>query len=97
MESSGTWNRWQEQKKQNINDKDQTHNHQDEKKTCKGYQIVSRIYLRKEISRVNRPKTDDKFNELIDYFASMNQHEHSSNIRKEEEDIAQKTMQRKEE
>ena len=45
-------------------------------------------YLRKEMSKDNRPQTDDNLNELTDHLAVLNQHEHSSNIGMEEECIS---------
>ena len=33
-------------------------------------------YFRKDIPKTNRPQADDKFNELIDCFVLLNQHEY---------------------
>ena len=40
-------------------------------------------YPRKEMLKANRFQASDKFNELIDHFALLNQHEHLNNLEME--------------
>ena len=63
------------------------------KRHVRAIPILAEDYPMKEISKSNRLHTDDRLNELTDYFAMLNQHEHLGNTEAEREDISQKTMQ----
>ena len=45
--------------------------------------ILAEDYLRKEMNKSNRPHKGDRFNELINHFAMLNQHEHLRNVETE--------------
>ena len=62
-----------------MTDRDQIYNHQDDE-TCDNYPNILEAYLRKEMSKANRPQTDNKVNKLIDQFALLKQHEHITNM-----------------
>ena len=50
-------------------------------------------YLRKEITKANRPQTDQKLTKLIDHFADINEYEHLGSIEMEEKGIVPKAVQ----
>ena len=62
------------------------------KKDIRATLILGEDYLQKEVLKANRPKGDDKFSKLTDYFTVLNQHECLSDIGIEWADISQKTV-----
>ena len=53
---------------------------------------AAKDYLRKEISKANRPQIDNLLNELIDYFSQINKQKHLKNMAKQVKDMVPKTM-----